>query len=185
VVSLAPVLQQALLPVGSIMAVGYLWRRLRPGGVDAPTARRVIGALVMYVFYPALAFHTVVRAAVNAELILAPLLTMFAIVLGMALAFGLFRQRFFALSGPAQLGALVIGCGLPNIVSLGIPVVQALVRAGRCALCHLRRRFWASTRCSGRWRCGWRCAAAATASNCKGPDSSCACSAGCRRCGRS
>lgn len=125
-VSLAPVLQQALLPVGSIMAVGYLWRRLRPGGVDAPTARRVIGALVMYVFYPALAFHTVVRAAVNAELILAPLLTMFAIVLGMALAFGLFRQRFFALSGPAQLGALVIGCGLPNIVSLGIPVVQAL-----------------------------------------------------------
>lgn len=125
-VSLAPVLQQALLPVGGIMAVGYVWRRLRPGGIDAPTARRVIGALVMYVYYPALAFHTVVRAEVNAELILAPLLTMFAIVLGMALAFGLFRQRFFALSGPAQLGALIIGCGLPNIISLGIPVVQAL-----------------------------------------------------------
>ena len=109
VVSLAPVLQQALLPVGGIMAVGYVWRRLRPAGIDAPTARRVIGALVMYVYYPALAFHTVVRAEVNAELILAPLLTMFAIVLGMALAFGLFRQRFFALSGPAQLGALVFG----------------------------------------------------------------------------
>jgi predicted permease len=44
----------------------------------------------------------------------------------MALAFGLFRRRFFALSGPAQLGALVITCGLPNIISLGIPVVQAL-----------------------------------------------------------
>lgn len=129
-VSLAPVLQQALLPVGGIMGVGYLWRRLRPGGIDAPTARRVIGALVMYVYYPALAFHTVVRAEVNAELILAPLLTMFAIVFGMALAFGLFRQRFFALSGPAQLGALVIGCGLPNIISLGIPVVQALFGPG-------------------------------------------------------
>lgn len=125
-ISLAPVLQQALLPVGSIMGVGYALRRLRPGGVDAPTLRRVIGTLVMYVYYPALAFHTVVRAEVNAELILAPLLTMFAIVVGMALAFGLFRQRFFALSGPAQLGALIIGCGLPNIISLGIPVLQAL-----------------------------------------------------------
>ena len=106
--SLAPVLQQALLPVGSIMGVGLVWRRVRPGGVDAATARRVIGALVMYVFYPALAFHTVIRADVNAELILAPALTMFAIVLGMGLAFGLFRLPLFRLTGPAQLGALVI-----------------------------------------------------------------------------
>ncbi|HCO44218.1 MAG TPA: AEC family transporter [Gammaproteobacteria bacterium] len=124
--SLAPVLQQALLPVGSIMGVGLVWRRVRPGGVDAATARRVIGALVMYVFYPALAFHTVTRAQVNAELILAPALTMFAIVLGMGLAFGLFRLPLFRLTGPAQLGALVIACGLPNIISLGIPVLQAL-----------------------------------------------------------
>ncbi len=124
--SLAPVLQQALLPVGSIMGVGLVWRRVRPGGVDAATARRVIGALVMYVFYPALAFHTVIRADVNAELILAPALTMFAIVLGMGLAFGLFRLPLFRLTGPAQLGALVIACGLPNIISLGIPVLQAL-----------------------------------------------------------
>ena len=125
-ISLAPVLQQALLPVGSIMGLGYVWRRLRPGGLDAPTARRVIGTLVMYLFYPALAFHTVIRADVNAELILAPALTMFAIVLGMGLAWGLFRHRVFGLSGNAQLGALVIACGLPNIISLGIPVLQAL-----------------------------------------------------------
>ena len=45
-VSLAPVLQQALLPIGGIMGVGYVWRRARPGGIDAPTARRVIGGLV-------------------------------------------------------------------------------------------------------------------------------------------
>lgn len=125
-ISLAPVLQQALLPVGAIMGLGYVWRRMRPGGLDTPTVRRVIGGLVMYVFYPALAFHTVIRARVNAELVLAPALTMFAIVLGMALAWGVFRQRVFAPQGPAQLGALVIACGLPNIISLGIPVLQAL-----------------------------------------------------------
>ncbi len=124
--SLAPVLQQALLPVGTIMGLGYVWRRLRPGGVDAVAARRAIGALVMYVYYPALAFHTVVRVELNAELIVAPALTMFAILLGMGLAWGLFRHRVFRLSGNAQLGALILACGLPNIISLGIPVMQAL-----------------------------------------------------------
>jgi predicted permease len=130
VISLAPVLQQALLPVGTIMGLGYVWRRTRPGGLDAPTARRAISALVMYLFYPALAFYTVIHAQVNADLILAPALTMFAIVLGMGLAWALFRQRVFALQGPAQLGALVIACGLPNIISLGIPVLQALFGPG-------------------------------------------------------
>jgi malate permease and related proteins len=124
--SLAPVLQQALLPVGSIMGVGYLWRRLRPGGLDAVAVRRIIGALVMYVFYPALALHTVVRVELNAELIVAPALTIFAILLGMGLAWALFRHRGFGLSSNAQLGALVLACGLPNIVSLGIPVMLAL-----------------------------------------------------------
>ncbi len=125
-ISLVPVLQQALLPVAGIMGLGYVWRRLRPGGLDAPTVRRVIGALVMYVFYPALAFHTMLRVELNFELIVAPALTAFAIVLGMGLAWALFRHSSFRLGGKAQLGVLVIACGLPNIISLGIPVMQAL-----------------------------------------------------------
>lgn len=129
--SLVAVFQQALGPVGTIVFVGWLWRRARPGGVDGPTARRIINTLVMYVLYPALAFVTMVRARLNTELLWAPLLTAFAILLGAALAAALFSRRglFPALSGPA-FGALILACALPNIVSLGIPVLQAVFGPG-------------------------------------------------------
>jgi malate permease and related proteins len=128
---IGPVFDQALWPIAVIVAAGWLWRRTRPGGVDGPAARRVINTLVMYVFYPALAFFTVARAELNAELVWAPLLTVFAILLGAGLAALAFSRRtwFPDLTGP-QFGALVIACALANIVSLGIPVLQAVFGPG-------------------------------------------------------
>lgn len=120
------VLGQAIVPVAAIIGIGWVWRERSPGGIDAATARRCINALVMYVFYPALALLTVVQAQLNAELVWAPLLTVVAILLGAGLAALVFGRGPLraGLSRP-QLGALVIACALPNIVSLGIPVIQA------------------------------------------------------------
>lgn len=120
------VIDQALFPVVLIMVAGYFWKITSPGGVDAATARRVINTLVMNVFYPALAFHVISRVEIGSELLMVPALTIAGILVGMAMAKMLFSSTLlFSGIGRSEMGSLILACGFGNIVSLGIPVLQA------------------------------------------------------------
>ena len=52
-------LGQGLAPTALLIVLGYIWPRTSPGGLDALQARRAINMLVMYAFYPGLAYHVV------------------------------------------------------------------------------------------------------------------------------
>ncbi|MEL0083690.1 MAG: AEC family transporter, partial [Gammaproteobacteria bacterium] len=117
-------LDQALMPVMLVIGCGYLWRRLAPGGIDAQVMRRAIGALVMYVTYPALAFNVVVDAELNTEMLWVPGLTAASIVGGIIT--GRLIAPLAGIHGRADTGAVLLACGFGNLISMGIPVVAAV-----------------------------------------------------------
>jgi len=131
---LATALDQALVPVMLVIGSGYLWRRLQPGGVDALLMRRVLGTLVMYVTYPALAFSVVVTAELNTEMLWVPGLTVVSIFAGALI--GRLVAPLAGVHGRADIGALLLACGFGNLISMGIPVVAAVfgVAAARYAI---------------------------------------------------
>ena len=115
---------QALVPVMAIIFCGYVWRRVTPGGLDAPLMRRVLGALVMYVTYPALAFSVVTHADLTAEVLWVPGLTIVSIFMGVLL--GRLVAPLAGISGRAEIGVVILACGFGNLISMGIPVVAAV-----------------------------------------------------------
>jgi len=117
-----------------VIGAGYLWRRIQPGGLDALLMRRVLGTLVMYVTYPALAFNVVVAAELNKEMLWVPGLTVASIFVGAI--FGRLVAPLAGVHGRADIGALVLACGFGNLISMGIPVVAAVfgVAAARYAI---------------------------------------------------
>ncbi|MBL4622358.1 MAG: AEC family transporter [Immundisolibacteraceae bacterium] len=132
--SLAGAVDQALVPVMAVIFCGYIWRRLTPAGIDALVMRRVLGALVMYVTYPALAFSVITHADLDAEMLWVPGLTVFSIFVGALL--GRLVVPLAGVSGRAEIGAVILACGFGNLISMGIPVVAAVfgVAASRYAI---------------------------------------------------
>ncbi len=130
VLPIAAVLHQALLPVGLIIAIGYLLRRIRPGGMQVLTARQTINQLVMYVFYPALVIDVVSGVDISLELIQVPLLTALGVVTGVALGWVCFSRLWWQGLGGPQIGALMLACGFSNTISLGLPVLEAAYGEG-------------------------------------------------------
>ncbi len=117
-----------------VIGCGYLWRRIKPGGLDALLMRRVLGALVIYVTYPALAFTVVVDANLNAEMLWVPGLTVASIFAGVLV--GRLVAPLAGITRRADVGALILACGFGNLISLGIPVIAAVfgVAAARYAV---------------------------------------------------
>ena len=127
-------LDQALVPVMLVIGIGYLWRRLSPAGLDAALMRRVLGGLVMYVTYPALAFSVVATAQLDMEMLWVPGLTAVSIFAGVLL--GRLAAPLAGVHSRADVGALLLACGFGNLISMGIPVVAAVfgVAAARYAI---------------------------------------------------
>lgn len=121
---------ESLAPVGLLVALGYLWRCTAPGGLDGPSARRAINALVMYAFYPGLAYHVVSHARFGADFYWVPFYTWAGLLTVATLAWLLFTRsaRYSALHKP-QLGALVLACAFGNILTIGLSVLQPLYGA--------------------------------------------------------
>lgn len=126
VASILAVLNQALAPVGLIIVVGYLLRRLRPGGMQAPAARQTINQLVMYVFYPALVLDVVTPVTLSSELIWVPVLTALGVFTGTGLGWFCFSRRLWGPLTRPQVGVLMLACGFSNTISLGLPVLGAV-----------------------------------------------------------
>lgn len=122
--SLKETLDQALIPVMVVIVCGYLWRRLQPAGLDPFSTRRVLGSLVMYITYPALALSVVSSAQLNIEMLWVPALTVLSIVVGVLS--GRIAARLSGIDSSADIGAVLLACGFGNLISLGIPVVAAV-----------------------------------------------------------
>lgn len=121
---------ESLAPVAALIGLGYVWRRTAPGGLEAASARRAINALVMYAFYPGLAYHVVSHARFGPDFYWVPLYTWAGILAMSGLAWLYFRRRLDAPGfGTPQLGALVLACAFGNILSIGLSVLQPLYGA--------------------------------------------------------
>ena len=120
-----------LAPVALLIALGYVWRLTAPGGLDALQARRAISLLVLYAFYPGLAYHVVSHARFGADIGWVPLYTWAGLLAGAALAWLVFaRSGLFPDLGRHQLGALILACSFGNILSIGLSVLQPLYGPG-------------------------------------------------------
>lgn len=124
-------LAESLTPVALLIALGYVWRRTSPGGLDGPSARRAINILVMYAFYPGLAYHVVSHAHFGSDFFWVPLYIWVSLLAIAFLAWLLFAQSnaFPTLRKP-QLGALILACAFGNIMSIGLSVLQPLYGTG-------------------------------------------------------
>lgn len=120
----------SLGPVALLIGIGGLWRLTSPGGIDAQQARRAINMLVMYVFYPGLAYHVVTHVQFGSDFLWVPLFTWSGLLLAAALAWLVFSSvpGFRNLTRP-QLGALILACSFGNILSIGLSVLQPLYGA--------------------------------------------------------
>jgi predicted permease len=119
-------INEALLPSAFIILMGVLLRHWQPAGLTLAETRRVISTLVLSLFYPALIFSVIPSVTLEGDIFSAPLVSNVGIVVGM-LACWLFypwlkRQGW----GKPELGALMLVCGLGNIISLGVPLLQAV-----------------------------------------------------------
>jgi len=114
-------------PVALLIGIGCLWRMASPGGLDAQQARRAINLLVMYVFYPGLAYHVVTHAEFGDDFLWVPLFTWTGLILAATLAWRLFSIAgwFPGVTRP-QLGALILAASFGNILSMGLSVLQPL-----------------------------------------------------------
>ncbi|MBV1913433.1 MAG: AEC family transporter [Cycloclasticus sp.] len=116
----------ALLPSAFIILMGVLLRHWEPAGLTLQETRRVISTLVINLFYPALIFSVIPNVELSGDIFSAPMVSNVGIVAGMLACWVFYpwlkRQGW----GKPELGALMLVCGLGNIISLGVPLLQAM-----------------------------------------------------------
>jgi malate permease and related proteins len=105
------------LPLALIVLLGALLRRF---GSDMEDKRRTLNVLVLYVFLPALVFHTVMDAQLDRLFIEIPLAAASGVLGCLAAAFLVFH--FLPIPGPTK-GAMMLGAAFGNVTYLGLPVL--------------------------------------------------------------
>lgn len=123
--SILGVINQALMPSAVVILLGVIWRHTEPGGVDVAQVRRVIGILVLNLFYPALIIAVIPGVVLSFEVISSPLLFIAGIVVGMLLCLALRPYLAVVGMGKAELAVLILACAYSNIISLGVPLLRA------------------------------------------------------------
>jgi predicted permease len=116
----------ALLPSEFIILMGVLLRRWQPAGLSLLESRRVISTLVLNLFYPSLIISVIPNVSLTGDIFSSPLASNLGIAAGMLACWAFYPWMKRRGWGKPELGALMLVCGLGNIISLGIPLLQAL-----------------------------------------------------------
>lgn len=116
----------ALLPSAVIIFAGILLRKFEPGGLTLSQTRSVISTLVINLFYPALIIAVIPQVSLTGEIFSAPSASLFGISVGMLACWFFYPWLKKHGFGKPELGALMLVCGLGNIISLGVPLLQAV-----------------------------------------------------------
>ncbi len=119
-------INSALLPSAFIILLGALLIRLRPAGLTLVQSRSVISTLVLNLFYPALIFAVIPEVSLNSEMLDAALASNVGIAVGMLACWGLYPWLRKHGWGKPELAAMMLVCGLGNIISLGVPLLRAV-----------------------------------------------------------
>ncbi|WP_018872749.1 AEC family transporter [Thioalkalivibrio sp. ALJ16] len=109
--------------MGALIVAGVIWRALRPGGLDADTARRVLTTLVYYLLLPALVLQVLWTAPLGLDSLRIALvagLTVLAMV-----AVTLLACRI-CMAERAAIGAMLLAAAWPNATYLGLPILDSL-----------------------------------------------------------
>ncbi|HIF17920.1 MAG TPA: AEC family transporter [Cycloclasticus sp.] len=119
-------INQALLPSAFIILMGVVLRHWQPAGLTLVETRRVISTLVLNLFYPALIFAVIPRVELTGDIFSSPLVSNIGIAVGMLACWIFYPWLKRQGLGKPELGALMLVCGLGNIISLGVPLLQSL-----------------------------------------------------------
>ncbi|PZV01885.1 MAG: hypothetical protein DCF32_15630 [Leptolyngbya sp.] len=111
-----------LLALGLIAGIGSFLRYLIKD-LDVDGARKMIGALVLNIFLPALVFRVIYTAEMGAEFFQIPLIMLLSILICLGIAVAAFRA--FKLQ-PEEKGALILASTFGNVTYLGLPILQGL-----------------------------------------------------------
>lgn len=109
----------ALMGLPILCGVG--WRIIRPGGLDADLARRVLTTAVFNLFLPALVLSVLWRSRLGLESLKIALYGVAVILAGAGLAW--VAGRVWRIER-RRLGAAMLGIAFPNVTYLGLPVLE-------------------------------------------------------------
>ncbi len=109
-----------------LLAAGVLFRFI-PGVPPPETMRRVIGAMVLNVFLPALTFNVLSRAPVSMDLVAIPAIAMVTALGSFAIAWVVYARGLRSKLQPPAIGALLLASTFCNATYLGLPVVTSVV----------------------------------------------------------
>ena len=114
-------MNQVLLQMAALIACGILWRFIRPPGMDADTARRVITGLVYTLLLPALVLVVLWKTSLGLDTIKIAAVAACGVLAALLAIKLLFRNS----TVPRPIvGALFLAAAYPNVTYLGLPVLE-------------------------------------------------------------
>jgi len=114
-------MNQVLLQMAALIACGVAWRFIKPPGMDADTARRVITGLVYTLLLPALVLAVLWQTALGLDTVKIALAAAGGVLAALLATWLLFRRS----SVPKTIvGALLLAAAFPNVTYLGLPVLE-------------------------------------------------------------
>ncbi|MGD9883251.1 MAG: AEC family transporter [Reyranella sp.] len=105
------------LPLALIALLGVFLRQLIPSMEDN---RRAMNQMVLYVFLPALVFHSIMGAPIDRLFYEIPLVAASGVFVCLAAGFLVFR--FLPIPGPTK-GAMILAAAFGNVTYFGLPVL--------------------------------------------------------------
>ncbi|MFO1159748.1 MAG: AEC family transporter [Reyranellaceae bacterium] len=105
------------LPLALIAVLGVFLRQTIPSMEDN---RRAMNQMVLYVFLPALVFHSVMGAPIDRLFYEIPLVAASGVFVCLAVGFLVFR--FLPIPGPTK-GAMILAAAFGNVTYFGLPVL--------------------------------------------------------------
>ncbi len=114
-------MNQVLLQMAALIACGILWRFIKPPGMDADTARRVVTGLVYTLLLPALVLVVLWQTSLGLDTVKIALVAACGVIAALLATSSLFRRS----SIPKPIvGALILAAAFPNVTYLGLPVLE-------------------------------------------------------------
>jgi len=110
-----------LAQMGALILCGAAWRIIRPGGVDADLARRVLTTLVFNLLLPALVLEVLWKADLGMESLRISLFGAGIVLFSAALAWGWCALLRIP---PRRRGAAILAVTFANMTYMGLPVLE-------------------------------------------------------------
>jgi len=115
---------QVLFQMAALILCGMGWRLIRPMGIDADAARRVLTGLVYSLLLPALVLNVLWKAPLGIDSGRIALSAACGVLGTMGLAWLIYRVTKTA---KAIAGALILASAFPNATYMGLPVLEQLL----------------------------------------------------------